>query len=1048
MKGFNLSAWMVKQGAVASFLILVIILAGIVAYTKLGRAEDPSFTIKVLTVTAVWPGATAQEIQDQVAEPLEKRIQELQWYDRVETFTRPGLAVMLVTLKDGMPPADVAEQFYQLRKKLGDEAHKLPPGALGPFINDEYSDVSFALYSLEAPGMPLRALVRQAEGLRQDLLGVPGVKKVDILGERKEQIFVEFSYSRLTTLGIRPEQVFESLAHQNALTPAGSIDTAGPQVYVRIDGAYDDLQKIRDTPIAANGRSFKLSDIAAVRRGYEDPPTFLIRHNGQLALVLSVVMREGWNGLLLGKALEAEAAKIAASLPLGMAFSKITDQAVNIREAVDEFMLKFCVALAVVMIVGLVSLGWRVGLVVAAAVPLTLAVVLVIMLATGRVFDRITLGALIISLGLLVDDAIIAIEIMVVKLEEGFARAEAAAYAWSHTAAPMLAGTLVTIIGFTPIGFARSTAGEYAGNIFWIVGFALLASWVVAVAFTPYLGVKMLPEIPKTEGGHQAIYNTPNFRRFRRLVTWSIRHKYAVVGAVAAIFLLMGGGMAAVKKQFFPNSDRPEVLVEVQMPEGTSFEATDAAAAKVEAWLGGQPEAKIVTSYIGAGAPRFFFSYNPELPDPSFAKIIVLTADDKERDALKERLRQRVAAGLAPEARVRVAQLVFGPYDHFPVDFRVMGPDARKIRQIAEQVAAVERANPHTRQVNLDWSERQPTLHFVFDQDRLRLIGLSPSEAAQQLQFLLTGVAVTQVREDIRSVDVVARSAGGDRLDPARIGDLTLVSSAGRLVSASQIGRVETRAEDPILRRRDRLPTITVQCDIDEALQPPQVSAEIEKAIQPIVAQLPPGYRIEVGGNTEDSAKANAALAPIFPIMIALTLTVIVFQVRSLSAMAMVFLTAPLGLVGVVPVLLLFHQPFGFNAILGLIGLAGIIMRNTLILIGQIHTNEADGLDPFHAVVEATVQRARPVALTALAAVLAFIPLTQSVFWGSMAYSLIGGTAAGTALILVFLPALYAIWFKIREGAAHDGSLPQDAAGHAPIEKLQIPPKPTQRKEK
>jgi multidrug efflux pump subunit AcrB len=659
-------------------------------------------------------------------------------------------------------------------------------------------------------------------------------------------------------------------------------------------------------------------------------------------------------------------------------------------------MLKFFVALGVIMLVSLISLGWRVGVVVAAAVPLTLAAVFVIMMMTGRVFDRITLGALIIALGLLVDDAIIATEIMMVKLEEGFERVKAAAYAWSHTAAPMLAGTLVTVIGFTPVGFARSTAGEYAGNIFWMVGFALIASWVVAVVFTPYLGVKLLPDIKPIPGGREAIYATPRYEPL----------------------LLAGVGMAFVKQQFFPTSDRPEVLVDVQMPEGTAIEATEAVALKVEAWLRKQPEAKIVTTYIGEGAPRFFFSYNPELPDPSFAKVVVLTPDEAARDRLKLRLRERIAQGLAPGAQVRVSQLIFGPFPHYLVNFRVMGPDPTVLRGIAGEVERVMRANPHTRQVNEDWGNRVPTEHFVLDQSRLELLGLSPTEVAQQLQFLLTGVPITQVREGIRTVEVVARSSGPDRLDPARLTDLTLTNRDGRLIPLSQVGHFEVRPEDPILRRRDRTPTITVQCDYDESLQPPQVSMEIWKALGPIVARLPAGYKIQMGGNIEDSAKANSALAPVFPVMILLTLLALVLQTRSLAATTIAFLTAPLGLVGTVPFLLLLHQPFGFNAILGLIGLSGILMRNTLILIGQIRTNLTEGLDPYHAVVEATVQRARPVILTALAAVLAFIPLTTNVFWGSMAVTLIGGTIGGTVLTLLFLPALYAIWFRIR--AAED----------------------------
>ena len=1013
MSGFNLSALAVRERAVTLFLIVALVLVGAFSYRSLGRAEDPPFTVKTFTVIATWPGATAQEMQDLVADPLEKRVQELQWYDRVETYTRPGLAALSVTLKDTTPPRDVPEQFYQARKKLGDTAHTLPDGVQGPFINDDYSDVDFAVYALEGHGMPERQLVRVAESVRQRLLHVPGVKKVDILGERPERVFVEFDYARLANLGVAPQDVFAALSRQNAVTPAGSIDTSGPQVFVRLDGALDDLQAIRDTPITSGGRSLRLSNVATVRRGYEDPPALLVRHAGQPALVLNVVRTDGWNGLALGKSLAGEEGRIGAALPAGVTLTKVIDQAAVIDDAIGEFSFKFFVALAIVLGVSLFTLGWRVGLVVAAAVPLTLATVLAIMLFTGRELDRITLGALIISLGLLVDDAIIAIEIMVVKLEEGADRLAAASHAWSHTAAPMLAGTLVTVAGFLPVGFARSTAGEYAGNIFWIVAFALLTSWIVAVVFTPYLGVKLLPELK--QAGHAQPYATRGYNRLRQVIGWSVRRKFLVAGAVVVLFLLAVPGLGMLKQQFFPGSDRTEVLVEVQMPEGTSIEATSGVTARVETWLKDQPEARIVTAYVGGGAPRFFLAYNPELPDPAFAKMVVVTPNDAARDRLMLHLRQRVADGLAPEARIRVTQFVFGPYSHFPVMFRVVGPDAAVLRGIAGSVAAVMRANPHTRQVNADWGERAPTAHLVLDQARLQLIGLSPTEAATQIQFLLTGVTVTQLREDVRTVQLVARSAGAARLDPARLGDLTLTNRDGSPVPLQQIGQVEMRPEDPILRRRDRVPTITVQGDIDAASQPPQVSMEVARALAPLVATLPDGYRIETGGSIEEAGKANRALQPIFPVMVLVILLILVVQTRSLSGMAMVALTAPLGLIGAVPILLLFDQPFGFNAILGLIGLAGIIMRNTLILIGQIHDNERAGLDPFHAVVEATVQRSRPVLLTALAAVLAFAELTSSVFWGSMAYVLVGGTLAGTVLILVFLPALYAIWFRVRE---------------------------------
>ncbi|TWC18426.1 MULTISPECIES: efflux RND transporter permease subunit [unclassified Pseudomonas] len=1011
---FNLSAFAVRERSITLFLIFLITIAGVLAFFGLGRAEDPPFTVKQMTIISAWPGATAQEMQDQVAEPLEKRLQELKWYDRTETYTRPGLAFTMVSLLDTTPPAEVQEEFYQARKKIADEAKTLPAGVIGPMVNDEFSDVTFALFALKAKGEPQRLLARDAESLRQRLLHVPGVKKVNIIGEQSERIFVSFSHDRLATLGLSPQDIFAALNSQNVLTPAGSIDTKGPQVFVRLDGAFDKLEKIRDTPIVVQGRALKLSDVATVERGYEDPATFLVRNKGEPALLLGIVMREGWNGLDLGKALDAETASINEGMPLGMTFTKVTDQSVNISSAVDEFMIKFFVALLVVMLVCFLSMGWHVGVVVAAAVPLTLAVVFMVMAATGKNFDRITLGSLILALGLLVDDAIIAIEMMMVKMEEGYDRIKASAYAWSHTAAPMLAGTLVTAVGFMPNGFAHSTAGEYTSNMFWIVGIALIASWVVAVAFTPYLGVKLLPHVKKVEGGHAAIYDTPHYNRFRRLLTRVIARKWLVAGAVIGFFVIAILGMGLVKKQFFPASDRPEVLIEVQMPYGTSIEQTSATTASIEAWLQKQDEAKIVTSYIGQGSPRFYLAMAPELPDPSFAKMVVLTGSQEERETLKHRLRQAVADGLAPEARVRVTQLVFGPYSPFPVAYRVMGPDPVRLREIAGRVEAVMRASPMMRTVNTDWGTRIPTLHFSLDQNRLQAVGLTSSSVGQQLQFLLSGIPITFVREDIRSVQVVGRAAGDIRLDPAKIQAFTLVGSAGQRVPLSQIGSVEVRMEDPILRRRDRTPTITVRGDIAEDLQPPDVSTKILDELQPIISTLPAGYRIEQAGSIEESGKASKAMLPLFPIMIALTLLIIILQVRSMSAMVMVFLTAPLGLIGVVPTLLIFNQPFGINALVGLIALSGILMRNTLILIGQIDQNQKEGLDPFHAVVEATVQRARPVLLTAMAAILAFIPLTHSVFWGTLAYTLIGGTFGGTVMTLVFLPAMYAIWFKIR----------------------------------
>ncbi|WP_375739512.1 efflux RND transporter permease subunit [Pseudomonas boanensis] len=1017
MSRFNLSAFAVRNRAITLFLILATLAAGAIAFSKLGRAEDPSFTVKTMTITAAWPGATAREMQEQVADRLEKRLQELDLYDRVETIAQPGFVSMKLQYQDSTRPADIQALFYQTRKKLSDEAKRLPRGVIGPFFNDEYSDVYFALYALEAGQMPHRQLVQMAEDLRQGMLRLPGVKKVNILGEQSQRIFVEFSYERLATLGLKPEQIFEALGKQNGVAPAGFVETSGPRAYIRLDGAFDSLKLIENVPINAGGKLLRIADVATVQRGYEDPPTYRIRHQGEPALMLGVIMEPHFNGLELDKSLQAEEDRIHAELPLGVMFDKVSDQAEKIRIAVNEFMLKFFVALGVVMLISLLALGFRVGLVVAAAVPLTLSIVFVVMLMSGREFDRITLGALILSLGLLVDDAIIAIEMMVVKLEEGLDRIQAATFAWTSTAAPMLTGTLVTVIGFLPVGFAKSGAGEYAGNIFWIVGFALLASWVVAVFFTPYLGVKMLPKIQPVAGGHDALYATRLYQRLRALITWCVNHRKTVTALVVAAYVVSGLGMGAVKKQFFPNSDRSELLVEVYMPPGSAFKATESVVAQVEKALLEEPQTKLVDAYVGGGAPRFFLSLNPELPDPAFAKIIVQTADSKSRDALRERMQARIAAGEFPSARVRVTQLVFGPPVPFPVVFRVSGPNLEQLRQISEDVRQVVAANPMTRDTFVDWGERVSSYRLVLDQDRLRLLGFTPDEVKSQLNALLTGNPVTEVREGTRTVAVMVRAQNAQRENLGGIEGLTITNAAGVSIPLEQVGRFQPVMEEPILKRRDRDLTFEVRADIIKGTQPPDVEKAVYADLQPLIAKLPIGYRVAIGGPVEESAKANKALAVLFPVMILLTLVVIMFQVRSFALMFMVFATAPLGLIGAVPVLLLFNQPFGFNAILALIGIGGILMRNTLIFTDQIEQEQAHGRPLREAIIEATVRRARPVLLTALAAALAFIPLTFSVFWSSLAFVLIGGVLVGTVLTLLFLPALCALVLGINRGA-------------------------------
>lgn len=1018
MSRFNLSAFGVQQRAITLFLIIAISVAGIFAFFRLGRAEDPSFVVKVMTIAAAWPGASAQEMQEQVADRLEKRLQELEAYDRVETASRPGQVTMKLYLKDDTDAKTVEEQFYQVRKKLGDEAANLPRGVYGPFINDEYSDVYFSLFSLEARNLPHRQLVLQAEEIRQRLLRVPGVQKVNILGEQQQRIFVDVSYQRLATLGIKAQAIIDALGRQNTVTSAGFVETSGPRVQLRLDGAIDSIEAVKAIPIVGAGRTVKLGDIAEIRRGYEDPASFVIRTQGESALVLGVVMKKGYNGLQLGEDLSGFQHQVQADLATGITLEQIADQSKAIKAAINEFMVKFFMALAVVIAVSLATLGWRVGVVVAAAVPLTLGAVFVIMLMTGRVFDRITLGALILSLGLLVDDAIIAIEMIVVKMEEGLSRVAAATYAWTATAAPMLSGTLLTIIGFLPVGFARSTAGEYAGNIFWVVAFALLTSWVVAVLFIPYMGVKMLPNIPVKAGGHDEIYSTPNYVRLRNLVRWCVDHKWLTAAVTVALFLLSGVGMGAVQKQFFPNSERPELTLEINLPPGSAFAATDAVVKQIEANLRKEPEAEIVSSYVGQGTPRFFLSINPELPNPAFAQMIVLTPGPAERDVLKEKIRKMIAEGRFPQARVRVSQFVFGPPVPFPVLFRVVGPDLDRVRDIAEQVRVVMAANPDMRDVHMDWGNRTANVHLSLDQERLRQVGLSPRDAATQLQAMLNGIPATQVREGLRTVDVLIRSPHAERSNLAELRNLVLTTDSGASVPLAQVARLETRMEDAVLKRYNRETYIAVQGDIRDGSQPPDVTNAILPQLATLKASLPPGYRIDTGGSVEESAKADQALAKLFPLMIVLMLTIIMLQVRSFATMWMVFATAPLGLVGAVPTLLVFHQAFGFNAILGLIGLAGILMRNTLILVDQIRHDLDAGLTPYEAVIESTVRRARPVILTAVAAMLAFIPLTHSTFWGPLAYVLIGGVGVGTVLTLLFLPALYSLWFKVRKPAA------------------------------
>jgi multidrug efflux pump subunit AcrB len=1010
----NLSALAVRERAVTLFFLLLSVLAGTYAFAALGRAEDPAFTVRVLVVNAFWPGATPQQMRDQVVDRLEKRLQEVEYLYRIDTTIRAGQATLQVEFQDYTPQQKVPDLFYQVRKRMQDEAPRLPAGVIGPIVNDDFADVYFKLLAVTAPGLPLREVTREAEAIRDRLQRVPGVHKALLLGERPERVFVEFDNARLVNLGLSPQAIFEAIDASNRLLPAGRIETAGPRLHLRVDADLSDPDALAALPIRVGGRLLRLGEIATIRRGHEDPPTVLVRARGTPALLLGVVMARGENGLALGQRLDAFVAAERARLPLGLELATLTNQAEAIRAAVDLFQVKFLLAVAVVMAVSMLAIGLRAGIVVGIAVPLTLGITFVAMLLMGINLDRITLGALIIALGLLVDDAIIAVEMMLVKIEEGWDRVRAAGHAWSVTAAPMLFGTLVTVAGFLPIGFARSGVGEYAGNIFWVLAISLLASWLVAVTFTPYLGVKLLRNVPP-EGRHthEAIYQTPAYRRLRALVSACVRWRKTVVLATVAALLLAGAGMAMlVQKQFFPGSDRPEVLVSVHLPQGSGIAATDATLQRLEAVLAPLPEVRSLLAYAGSGVPRFFISANPEPPDPAFGKIVAVTGGPDQRDRVMAELQRRVAAGEFPEARVRVYRLLYGPPVIWPLQLRVLGPDPAVLRDIAHRVRETMAANPHARDPHLEWDERAPALHLVADAERLRLIGLTPQELAQQLQFQLEGLSVAQLRQDIRTVELVARGAAPRPLDAAALGALEILSRDGRKLPLAQVGRAEVRYEEPVIKRYNREPYVAVLADVAGA-QPNDVTAAVWKALAPLRAELPAGYRIEIGGAVEASGRADASIQKLQPVMLAFMLIFIMLQMRSFSGTFMVLATAPLGLIGAVAALLLFAQPFGFVALLGLIGLAGILMRNTLILTQQVADNFDAGMAPFAAVVEAAVQRARPVLLTALAAAFAFVPLTQDSFWGPLAYVLIGGVVVGTAITLLFVPALYALWFRI-----------------------------------
>ena len=1034
MRKFNLSAWALEHPSMVLYLMIVILVAGALSFFKLGRAEDPDFTLKIMIVRTLWPGATAREVEQEVTERIEKKLQETAYVDILRSASRAGESLVFIHLKDYTPKAEVPESWRQVRRKLDDIRASLPAGVQGPFPNDEFGDVFVNIYALTGAGHDMASLRREADRLARELRAVADVKKVDLLGVQDEKVFVDIAPARLAALGLTPAMVAEAMSRQNAVAPAGFIETDNDRIRLRVSGAFDTVERIRATDLVIGGRHFRLADIAEVSRGTADPPSPRMRVAGEDAIGIAVAMRRGGNVINLGDNLAAEVARRATELPLGMELRKVADQPTIVQVSLKLFLQTLAEALLIVLAVSFLSLGLRTGMVVALSIPLVLALTFLLMRIFGIDLHRISLGALIIALGLLVDDAIIAVEMMVVKIEQGFDKFKAATFAYTSTAFPMLTGTLITAAGFTPVGFAHSSAGEYAGAIFSVTTIALLTSWLVAVIFTPYLGYKLL-DVNKLrkhgEAQHGDLYDTPFYRRVRRLVTWCVSHRWRTIAVTVGAFVLgLVIFVTGVQKQFFPPSNRPELMVDLWLPQGASLKATEREVRRVEALLKDDENIVSYAAYIGNGAPRFLLQLDQQLFNDSFGQLVVVTRGLAEREAVRQRLRTAFDApdGSWSHLRTRVQRLENGPPIGYPVVFRAMGDDLATLRGIAEQVAATMRTNPNVRDVHLDWNELAKSIRVVVDQDRARLLGVTSQDIAQALQAHQLGVTLTQFREGDQLIDVVWRGggSGGDRGQLDRLADLPIPASSAagsKWVPLSQVAKLEPALEEGVVWRRNRTPTIQVRADLaNDRVTGPTASQQIDKTLNEIRAALPPGYRVELAGTIEESAKSEAALAAVMPIMIVLVVTLLMMQLQSISRTLMVLLTAPLGMIGVALALMLFGKPFGFVANLGVIALMGMILRNSVILVDQIEQDEKAGKSTWEAIIGSAVRRFRPIMLTAAAAVLAMIPLSRQIFWGPMAVAIMGGLIVATVLTLLFLPALYAAWYRVEKPAVESAA--------------------------
>jgi multidrug efflux pump len=1038
MDRFNLSAWALRNRSLTLFMIIALAGAGVWSYLTLGRAEDPPFTTKQMVVQADWPGASASDMMREVTDRIERKLEELPFLDHLDSIVQPGHTIITVNLLDSTPPSAVPGLWYQVRKKVADMQATLPPGVQGPVFNDEFGDVFGIIYGFSGDGFTLPQLRHVVEDAREQLLHVPGVGKITLLGQQDERIYIEFSARKLARLGVSVEDVLAVVRRENSVASGGFIDTAHNRVFVRAAGGIDGAAAVARLPIAVHGHLVPLSDITTVSRGVVDPPDSTLSVNGRPALALGISMAQGGNILELGQRVAARMAEIEPTLPLGVHAIRINDQSEVVAKDVGEFSESFFEALAIVLLVSFVSLGWRTGVVVAISVPLVLAGVMVGMKFLGTDLQRISLGAMIIALGLLVDDAIIAVETMLVKLEQGWDRTRAGSFAFTSTALPMLTGTLITAAGYLPVGLARSSTGEYTQDIFRVVGLSLIISWFVAVLFVPYLGALMLPEPTHHAAGidaEHAAYDTRTYRAFRACVAWCIRRRWIMIGGTLAAFVLAMAGFSRVPQQFFPSSDRLEVMVDLRLPEGSSYAATAAAAEKLNAMLKRDPGVLSWETYIGTGAPRFFLAILPELQSANFAQVVINMKNVAAREALLTKLHAAGAQGAAgpfADIRLHATRLELGPPVGYPVQFRVLGPDPAVLRRIGDDVQRVMEANPNIRNASQNWGNPGMAVQVHVDQDKARLLGLSSEDVSDTLNTMLSGTQVTQYREGVDLIPVVARAVAGERHGLADLADIDIPSAAGPPVPLSQIASVSYGVETPTFHRRDRMPALLVQADVAPGMQAPDVTHAIEPALAPLRASLPAGYRIETAGAVEESGKGQASVNAIMPLMVLVMVTLLMVQLRSFGRVAMVILTAPLGLIGVSAALLITGAPFGFVALLGFIALAGIIMRNSVILVDQIERDLRAGALPADAIVAATARRARPIVLTAVAAIMALIPLAFSVFWGPMAIAIMGGLVSATALTLFFVPALYAAWTRVPRAAVQGAApLPIGRQAHA-----------------